>query len=170
MPTHYIKNKKPLCNTSNWGNWNSSFVKLGDRWAERGIIFNKKIRRFGIRDWWKYLMNHTFIRWSQIGIIYVIRITRVLLKFLKTIVFAKVELGPFFLFFFNLISRISCHSRVFGVQKVRYELVCSRKFLKKHPGIPVNKLMPWTQIQNIFLRTIWKRERWLGKIHSKFCF
>ena len=33
--THYIKKKKTLCNTLNWGNWNSGFVKLGVRWAER---------------------------------------------------------------------------------------------------------------------------------------
>ena len=29
--------KKPLCNTLNWGNWNSGFLKLGVRWAERDI-------------------------------------------------------------------------------------------------------------------------------------
>ena len=27
--------EKPLCNTLNWGNWNSGFVKLSDQWAER---------------------------------------------------------------------------------------------------------------------------------------
>ena len=27
----YIKKEKPLCNTLNWGNWNSGFVKLGVR-------------------------------------------------------------------------------------------------------------------------------------------
>ena len=35
--TCYIKKKKPLCNTLNWGNWNSGFVKLGVWWAERDI-------------------------------------------------------------------------------------------------------------------------------------
>ena len=29
------KEKETLCNTLNWGNWNSGFVKLGVRWAER---------------------------------------------------------------------------------------------------------------------------------------
>ena len=34
--THYIKKKKKTpCNTLDWGNWNSGFVKLGVRWAER---------------------------------------------------------------------------------------------------------------------------------------
>ena len=33
--TCYIKKKKPLCNTLNWGNWNWGFVKLGVQWAER---------------------------------------------------------------------------------------------------------------------------------------
>ena len=33
--TQYTKKKKRLCNTLNWGNWNSGFVKLGVRWAER---------------------------------------------------------------------------------------------------------------------------------------
>ena len=28
---------KTLCNTLNWGNWNSEFVKLDVRWAERDI-------------------------------------------------------------------------------------------------------------------------------------
>ena len=28
---------KTLCNTLNWGNWNSGFIKLGVRWAERDI-------------------------------------------------------------------------------------------------------------------------------------
>ena len=40
--TCYIKKKKTLCNTLNWGNWNSGFVKLGVRWAERDTTF--KIR------------------------------------------------------------------------------------------------------------------------------
>ena len=31
------KKKKTLCNTLNWGNWNSGFIKLGVRWAERDI-------------------------------------------------------------------------------------------------------------------------------------
>ena len=33
----YIKKKKKKtpCNTLDWGNWNSGFVKLGVRWAER---------------------------------------------------------------------------------------------------------------------------------------
>ena len=35
--TSYIKKKKTLCNTLNWGNWNSGFVKLGVGWAERNI-------------------------------------------------------------------------------------------------------------------------------------
>ena len=36
--THYIKKKNhSLCNTLNWGNWNSGFVILGVRWAERDI-------------------------------------------------------------------------------------------------------------------------------------
>ena len=33
----YIKKKNTLCNTLNWGNWNSGFVKLGVRLAERDI-------------------------------------------------------------------------------------------------------------------------------------
>ena len=33
--TPYIEKKKTLCNTLNWGNWNSGFVKLDVRWAER---------------------------------------------------------------------------------------------------------------------------------------
>ena len=33
--TRSTKKKKTLCNTWNWGNWNSGFVKLGFRWAER---------------------------------------------------------------------------------------------------------------------------------------
>ena len=37
--TRYIKNKKSLCNTLNWGNWNLGFVKLVDRWAERDIYY-----------------------------------------------------------------------------------------------------------------------------------
>ena len=36
--TRYIKKKKTLCNTLNWGNWYSGFLKLGVRWAERDII------------------------------------------------------------------------------------------------------------------------------------
>ena len=28
---------KSLCNTLNWGNWNSEFIKLVVRWAERDI-------------------------------------------------------------------------------------------------------------------------------------
>ena len=31
----YLIEKNPLCNTLNWGNWNSGFVKLGVWWAER---------------------------------------------------------------------------------------------------------------------------------------
>ena len=38
--TLYIKKEKPLCYTINWGNWNSGFVKLGVRWAERDISLN----------------------------------------------------------------------------------------------------------------------------------
>ena len=34
----YIKKIKTLCNTLNSGNWNSGFVKLVVRWAERDII------------------------------------------------------------------------------------------------------------------------------------
>ena len=33
--TLYTKKIKALCNTLNWGNWNSGFVKLVVRWAER---------------------------------------------------------------------------------------------------------------------------------------
>ena len=33
--TSYIKKKKTLCKTLNWGNWNWGFIKLGVRWAER---------------------------------------------------------------------------------------------------------------------------------------
>ena len=36
--TLYMKKKKTLCNTLNWGNWNSGFVKLGVRWAKRDIL------------------------------------------------------------------------------------------------------------------------------------
>ena len=35
--TRHIRKKKPLCNTLNWGNWNSGFIKLGVQWAERDI-------------------------------------------------------------------------------------------------------------------------------------
>ena len=38
--TRYIKKKKTLCNTLNWRNWNSGFVKLGVRWAERDTWLN----------------------------------------------------------------------------------------------------------------------------------
>ena len=34
------KNIKALCNTLNWGNWDSGFGKLGVRWAERDISHN----------------------------------------------------------------------------------------------------------------------------------
>ena len=30
----YIKKKKTLCNTLNWGSWDSGMVKLGVWWAE----------------------------------------------------------------------------------------------------------------------------------------
>ena len=33
--TCYIKKKKTLCNTLDWGNWYSGFVKLGVWWAEQ---------------------------------------------------------------------------------------------------------------------------------------
>ena len=33
----YTQKIKTLCNTLNWGNWNSGFVKLVVRWAERDI-------------------------------------------------------------------------------------------------------------------------------------
>ena len=32
--TRHIRKKKAFCNTLNWGNWNSGFVKWGVRWAE----------------------------------------------------------------------------------------------------------------------------------------
>ena len=35
--TLYIKKIKTLCKILNWGNWNSGFIKLGVRWAERDI-------------------------------------------------------------------------------------------------------------------------------------
>ena len=35
----YWKEKNTLCNTLNWGNWNSGFVILGVRWAERDTYF-----------------------------------------------------------------------------------------------------------------------------------
>ena len=37
------KRKKPLCNTLNWGIWNSGFVGLGVWWAERD--FEKKRKK-----------------------------------------------------------------------------------------------------------------------------
>ena len=33
----YQKKQKKLGNTFSWGNWNSGFVKLGVRWAERDV-------------------------------------------------------------------------------------------------------------------------------------
>ena len=33
--TRYVKKKKLICNTLNWGSWNLGFVKLSARWAER---------------------------------------------------------------------------------------------------------------------------------------
>ena len=38
--TLYTKKIKTLCNTLNWGNWNSGFVKLGVRWAEQEICYD----------------------------------------------------------------------------------------------------------------------------------
>ena len=34
-----FKKKKTLCNTLNWGDWNSGFVKLVVWWAEQDISF-----------------------------------------------------------------------------------------------------------------------------------
>ena len=43
--TCYIQKKKPLCNTLNWGNWNSGFVKL----AVRDIDLSKEsVNKFQI--------------------------------------------------------------------------------------------------------------------------
>ena len=42
--SRYIKKKeKTLCNTLNWGNWNSGFVKLGVHWAEQDTNFVENI-------------------------------------------------------------------------------------------------------------------------------
>ena len=36
MPIYLvILKRKTLCNTLNWGNWNSGLVKLGVQWAEQ---------------------------------------------------------------------------------------------------------------------------------------
>ena len=46
--------KKTLCNTLNWGNWNSGDVKLGVRWAER----DKFLEKFAVSEnSWNHLMN-----------------------------------------------------------------------------------------------------------------
>ena len=42
--TRYIERKKTLCNTLNWGNWNSGFLKLGVWWGERDISLKSYLR------------------------------------------------------------------------------------------------------------------------------
>ena len=47
--TLYIKKIKTLCNTLNWRNWNSGFVKLGIQWvAQDNCHENVNIRTLNI--------------------------------------------------------------------------------------------------------------------------
>ena len=68
----YEKEKKPLCYTLYWGNWNSGFGKLGVLWAEKDINYEKfknKIKKTGLpktcfSQFWKTIKSRNWKNWQ----------------------------------------------------------------------------------------------------------
>ena len=56
-----ILRRKALCNTLNWGYWNSGFVKLGVRWAECGITLELLSKLYYIWFSWTQIVVNSKI-------------------------------------------------------------------------------------------------------------